>query len=82
MGCGIGVIRSQLLDLGSIDGQLQTPTRTEAEDIVNDMQYIFIIWIQWLSIMANLGFFLPFRWFRFNLRHLFILHHKYSQNRK
>lgn len=38
MGCGIGTLRSELLDLGSIDGQLQTHIKPEAEDVVNDMQ--------------------------------------------
>jgi len=38
MGCGIGTLRSQLLDLGSIVGQLQTHIKSEAEDVVNDMQ--------------------------------------------
>ena len=38
MGCGTSTLRSQLLDLGSIVGQLQTHVKPEAEDVVNDMQ--------------------------------------------
>jgi len=41
MGCGIGTLRSELLDLGSINGQLQTHTGPKAETIVNDMQDTF-----------------------------------------
>ena len=40
MGCGIGTLRSELLDHGSIVGQLQTHIKPEAEDVVNDMQDI------------------------------------------
>jgi len=40
MGCGVTTLRSELLDPGSIDGQLQTTTGPEAKDIVNDMQDI------------------------------------------
>jgi len=41
MGCGIGTLRSELLDFGANDGQLQTHTSPEAENIVNDMQDTF-----------------------------------------
>jgi hypothetical protein len=34
MGCGFTTLRSKLLDLGSVDGQLQIISSRKAEDII------------------------------------------------